>query len=117
MEPKEDKRQGQWFSALDERTGQPVEVFVFNRDLVSDAAFLGALRTQAELALNVSHPLLRAVQSLEANAERTFLVEEPELGLSLQDLLRTRQHLTPSEVAILPTGLAPWAEPPQLQGL
>jgi len=117
MEPKEETPQGQWFSALDERTGQPVEVFVFNRDLVSDAAFLGALRTQAELAHSVSHPLLRAVQSLEENAERTFLVEEAELGLSLQELLRTRQQLTPSEVAILLTRLAPLADHAQRQGL
>jgi parallel beta-helix repeat protein len=117
MEPKEETPQGQWFSASDQRTGQPVEVFVFNRDLVSDVAFLGALRTQAELAKNVSHPLLRSVHSLEENAGGTFLVEEAELGLSLQELLRTRQQLTPSEVAILLTRLAPLADYAQRQGL
>jgi len=117
MEPKEETPQGQWFSALDQHTGQPVEVFVFNCDLVSDAAFLGALRTQAELAQSVSHPLLRSVQSLEENAGRTFLVEEAELGLSLQELLRTRQQLTPSEVAVLLTRLAPLADYAQRQGL
>ena len=117
MEPKEETPQGQWFSALDQRTGQPVEVFVFNRDLLSDAAFLRALRTQAELAQNVSHPSLRSVQSLEEDAERTFLVEEPEVGPSLQELLRIRQQLTPPEVAILLTRLAPLADYAQRQGL
>ncbi len=46
VEPKEETPQGQWFRALDEHTRQPVEVFIFDRDLVSDAAFLATLRTQ-----------------------------------------------------------------------
>jgi hypothetical protein len=117
MEPKEETPHGQWFRALDEHRGQPVDVFVFTRDLVADAAFLATLRTQAEVVRNASHPLLRAIQSLEETTERTFLVEDPELGLSLQGLLRTRQQLTPSEVGTLMMRLAPLADYAQNQNL
>ena len=117
VEPKEETPQGQWFRALDEHTHQPVEVFVFNRDLVSDAAFLATLRTQTELMRSVAHPLLRGILCLEETAERTSLVEEVGLGLSLQELLRKRQQLTPSEVAILFSRLAPLADYAQGQGL
>jgi parallel beta-helix repeat protein len=117
MEPKEETPQGQWFRALDEYTGRPVDVFVFARDLAADAAFLVALRTQAELVRNASHALLRAIQALEETTERTFLVEDAELGLSLQELLRTRQQFTPSEVGILMRRLAPLADYAQRQGL
>ena len=117
MEPKEETRQGQWFRAMDEDRGRPVDVFVFARDLVADAAFLATLRTQAELVRNASHPLLRTIQSLEETPERTFLVEDPALGLSLQELLRTRQQLTPSEVGNLMTRLASLTDHAQRQGL
>jgi hypothetical protein len=39
MEPKEETPQGQWFRALDEHRGQPIDIFVFARDLVADPAF------------------------------------------------------------------------------
>jgi parallel beta-helix repeat protein len=117
VEPKEETPQGQWFRALDEHTRQPVEVFIFDRDLVSDAAFLATLRTQTELLGKAAHPLLRGILSLEETIEHTFLVEEVELGLSLQELLRKRQQLTPSEVAILLTRLASLADYAQDQGL
>jgi parallel beta-helix repeat protein len=117
VEPKEETPQGQWFRALDERTHQPVELFIFGRDLVSDANFLATLRTQTELARKATHPLLRGILTLEETAERTFLVEEVGLGLSLQELLRKRQQLTPSEVAILLTRLASLADYAQGQGL
>ncbi len=116
-EPQEETPQGQWFHALDERTDEPVEVFIFNRDILSSPGFLAALRTQIELVRNTPHPLLRTVYALEETADRTFLVEEAEFGLSLQDLLRTRQQLTPPEVAILLTRLAPLADHAQRQGL
>lgn len=117
IEPREETPQGQWFQASDEHTGQPVDVFVFTRDLVSDAAFLENLRTQTELVRNASHPLLRAIQSLEETTERTFLVEEAGLGLSLQELLRTRQQLGAFEVGILMKRLASLADYAQRQGL
>ncbi len=117
VEPKEETPQGQWFRALDERTSQPVEVFIFDRGLVSDATFLATLRTQAELVVKAAHPLLRGILSLEETTEHTFLVEEMELGLSLQELLRKRQQLTSSEVAILLTRLASLADYAQGQGL
>jgi hypothetical protein len=117
VEPKEETPQGQWFRALDERTRQPVEVFIFDRDLVSDATSLATLRTQTELVGKAAHPLLRGILSLEETAEHTFLVEEVGLGLSLQELLRKRQQLTPSEVAILLTRLASLADYAQGQGL
>jgi hypothetical protein len=117
VEPKEETPQGQRFRASDEHRGQAVDVFVFARELVADAAFLANLRTQADLVRNASHPLLRAIQSLEETAERTFLVEDPELELSLQELLRIRQQLTPSEVGTLMTRLAPLADYAQNQNL
>jgi hypothetical protein len=117
MEPKGETPQGQWFHALDECTGRPVEVFVFNRDVVSDSAFLATLRTQAALVRNAAHPLLRTIHSLEETAEHTLLTEEAELQLSLQELLRHRQQLTPSEAAILLTRLAPLADHAQRQSL
>jgi hypothetical protein len=117
IEPKEETPQGQWFRALDEHRCQPVDVFVFAREFVTDASFLATVRTQADLARNASHPLLRVIESLEETTERTFLVEEPELRLSLQELLRTRQQLTPSEVGTLMTRLAPLTDHAQNQGL
>jgi parallel beta-helix repeat protein len=117
MEPKAETPQGQWFRALDEHRDRPVDVFVFARDLVADPAFLLTLRTQAELVRNASHPLLRAIHSLEEATERTFLVEDAELELSLQELLRTRQQLTPSEVGILMTRLASLTDYAERQGL
>lgn len=117
VEPKKETPQGQWFRALDEHTGQPVELFIFDRDLVSEANFLATLRTQIELMRKATHPLLRGILSLEETAEQTFLVEEVGLGLSLQELLRKRQQLTPSEVAILLTRLASLADYAQGQGL
>ena len=117
MEPKEETPQGQWFHALDERTGTPVDVLFFNREILSDATFLGMLRTQTELARSASHALLRAVYSLEETVGRAFLVEDAELGISLQDVLRSRQQLAPSEVAILLARLASLADHAQRQGL
>ena len=117
MEPKDETPQGQWFHALDERTGQAVEAFVFNRDLLSNTAFMATLKTQVELARNAPHPLLRPIYSLEETVERTFLIEDVELRLRLQELLRVRQQLTPAEVATLLTRLAPLADHAQELGL
>jgi Protein kinase domain/Right handed beta helix region len=117
VEPKEETPQGQWFQALDERSHQPVELFIFDRALLSDTNFLAALRTQTELVRKAAHPLLRGILTLEETAEQTFLVEEVGLGLSLQELLRKRQQLSPSEVAILLTRLASLADYAQGQGL
>jgi parallel beta-helix repeat protein len=117
IEPREETLQGEWFRALDERSQQPVDVFIFNRDLASDATFLATLRMQTELVRNAAHPLLRGILSLEETAERTFLVEEGESGLALQELLRKRQQFTPAEVAILLTRLAPLADCAQRQSL
>jgi serine/threonine protein kinase len=44
VEPKDETPQGQWFHALDERTGQAVAAFVFNCDLLSNPAFIATLK-------------------------------------------------------------------------
>jgi parallel beta-helix repeat protein len=110
LEPKEEMSEGQWFHALDESSGQSVDVFVFNRDVLIDPAFLNSLRTQAESLRKAPHPLLRAIYSFEETSDRTFLVEEAELRVSLQEILRTRRRLDPREVALLLTRLADLAD-------
>jgi parallel beta-helix repeat protein len=108
LEPKEETSEGQWFQALDQSNGQSVDVFVFNRDV--DSAFVSSLRTQAELLRKAPHPLLRAICSFEETGDRTFLVEEAELQVSLQEVLRTKGQLAPREVAPLLTRLADLAD-------
>jgi parallel beta-helix repeat protein len=114
---KEETSEGQWFRGTDESNGQSVDIFVFNRDVLADQSFLTTLRTQAERVSNGPHPLLRTIYSFQETSDRTFLVEETELGLSLQEVLRARQQLDASEVAALITRLADLADHAQQHDL
>jgi serine/threonine protein kinase len=102
--------QGERFLALDVQTGNGVEVFAFNRHALANADLLAALKSELETLRNAPHPLLRSVFAFERSADEARLVQESFVGLPLLAILRLRKELSPIEINLLLTRLAPLAD-------
>lgn len=102
--------QGERFLALDEQTGKGVEVFAFNHNALANAELVAALKTELETLRDASHPLLRAVFAFEQFREGARLIQESFVGLPLLAILRIRKELSPVEIDLLLSRLAPLAD-------
>jgi parallel beta-helix repeat protein len=102
--------QGERFLALDEQTGNGVEVFAFNRNALANTDLIAALKTELETLRNAPHPLLRSVFAFEQFQNGTRLIQESFVGLPLLAILRARKELSPVEITLLLTRLAPLAD-------
>ena len=102
--------QGERFLALDRRTGNGVEVFTFNHSALANAELIAALNGELKTLRNTPHPLLRAVFAFEQFLDEARLVQESFTGLPLLAILRLRKELSPIEINLLITRLAPLAD-------
>jgi parallel beta-helix repeat protein len=102
--------QGERFLALDKRTGNGVEVFTFSHSALADAELIAALKTELKTLRNAPHPLLRAVFAFEQFRNEARLIQESFAGLPLLAILRLRKQLSPNEINLLLTRLAPLAD-------
>ncbi|MEX2549431.1 MAG: PASTA domain-containing protein [Nitriliruptoraceae bacterium] len=83
--------------AHDEVLDRPVAVKLLHPHLAFDDAFLDRFRREARAAGALSHPNIVAVHDWGESADGAFLVLQLVDGLSLRDLLRARERLTPNE--------------------
>ena len=102
--------QGERFLALDKRTGNGVEVFTFNHGALANAELIAALKSELKTLRNAPHPLLRAVFAFEQFQNEARLIQESFVGLPLLAILRLRKQLSPIEINLLLTRLAPLAD-------
>ena len=102
--------QGERFLALDKPTGNGVEVFTFNHKALANAELVAALKNELKTLRNAPHPLLRAVFAFEQFQDGAWLIQESFGGLPLLAILRLRKALSPVEINLLLTRLAPLAD-------
>jgi len=102
--------QGERFLALDKPTGNGVEVFTFNHRALANVELIAALKNELKTLGNAPHPLLRAVFAFEQFHDGAWLIQESFGGLPLLAILRLRKALTPVEINLLLTRLAPLAD-------
>ncbi len=98
------------FLAEDVRGKRLVRLLILNQQLVSDPQWFTQLQTAVEHCRHTTHPMLRAVYSLESSGGHGILVEEHVAGPSLLDLLRSRSVLIAPEVVRLVNLLARLAD-------
>jgi serine/threonine protein kinase len=94
------------FLAEDVRGRRLVCLLILSQESVSDPQWFTQLQVAAERCRNASHPMLRAIYSLERSGGHGILVEEHVAGPSLLDLLRSRSVLIAPEVVRLLSLLA-----------
>ena len=109
--------QGERFLALDEQTGNGVEVFVFKPKVLANAELLAGLKGELGALRNAPHPLLRTVFGFEQAQNEARLVQESFAGLPLLAILRVRKAISAVEVGLLLTRLAPLADFAERYGL
>jgi serine/threonine protein kinase len=98
------------FLAEDVRGKRLVRLLILNQQLVSDPQWFTQLQTAVERCRHTTHPMLRAIYSLESSGGHGILVEEHVPGPSLLDLLRSRSVLIAPEVVRLVNLLARLAD-------
>jgi serine/threonine protein kinase len=98
------------FLAEDVRGKRLVRLLILNQQLVSDPQWFTQLQTAVEHCRRTTHPMLRAIYSLESSGGHGILVEEHVAGPSLLDLLRSRSVLIAPEVVRLVNLLARLAD-------
>ena len=98
------------FLAEDVRGKRLVRLLILNQQLVSDPQWFTQLQTAVERCRHTTHPMLRAIYSLENSGGHGILVEEHVPGPSLLDLLRSRNVLIAPEVVRLVNLLARLAD-------
>ncbi len=98
------------FLAEDVRGKRLVRLLILNQQLVSDPQWFTQLQTAVEHCRHTTHPMLRAVYSLESSGGHGILVDEHVAGPSLLDLLRSRSVLIAPEVVRLVNLLARLAD-------
>jgi parallel beta-helix repeat protein len=102
--------QGERFLALDKQTGNGVEVFALGHSALANVELIAALKDELKTLRNAPHPLLRAVFAFEQFQDGARLVQESFGGLPLLAILRVRKELSPTEINLLITRLAPLAD-------
>jgi TPR repeat protein len=102
--------EGRHFLAEDLRARRLVCLLILKPELASDPHWFAPLQAAVERVRKVSHPMLRAIYSLEMAGGHTVLSEEHVYGPSLLDLLRSRSVFSASEVVRLLDLLAPLAD-------
>jgi serine/threonine protein kinase len=102
--------QGERFLALDKRTGNGVEVFTFSHSALANAELIAALKSELKTLRNAPHPSLRAIFAFEQFQNEARLIQESFVGLPLLAILRLRKQLSPTEINLLLTRLAPLAD-------
>ena len=98
------------FLAEDVRGKRLVRLLILNQQLVSDPQWSTQLQTAVEHCRHTTHPMLRAIYSLESSSGHGILVDEHVAGPSLLDLLRSRSVLIAPEVVRLVNLLARLAD-------
>lgn len=98
------------FLAEDVRGKRLVCLLILSRESASDPQWFTQLQGAVERCRNASHPMLRAIYSLERSGGHGILVEEHVAGPSLLDLLRSRSVLIAPEVVRLLSLLARLAD-------
>ena len=98
------------FLAEDVRGKRLVRLLILNQQLVSDPQWFTQLQTAVEHCRHTTHPMLRAIYSLESSSGHGILVDEHVAGPSLLDLLRSRSVLIAPEVVRLVNLLARLAD-------
>jgi serine/threonine protein kinase/TPR repeat protein len=98
------------FLAEDVRGKRLVCLLILSQESASDPQWFTQLQGAVERCRNASHPMLRAIYSLERSGGHGILVEEHVAGPSLLDLLRSRSVLIAPEVVRLLSLLARLAD-------
>jgi serine/threonine protein kinase len=98
------------FLAEDVRGKRLVRLLILSRESVSDPQWFTQLQGAVDRCRKASHPMLRAIYSLERSGGHGILVEEHVAGPSLLHLLRSRSVLSAPEVVRLLSLLARLAD-------